>query len=188
MEEAEKERLYLTELEQLQSLGDQIEVLKHVDSNNEYQTLDKEPVDDLANHDIQNVELSKENELRQSQLIPENTKFIKSTERKPFSELNQKKKDTIINMYNDVSSMPPCSERNIIRLIYYILLKLADESILSDKTIQVPDQIEEKIQEEFKNLKEQLKIEEQESEKIKSIVEQTIANAKIPNWDKVKSN
>ncbi|CAF0902707.1 unnamed protein product [Didymodactylos carnosus] len=36
MEEAEKESQCFTELEQLKSLGNQIEVLKHVDSNNEY--------------------------------------------------------------------------------------------------------------------------------------------------------
>ncbi|CAF1013256.1 unnamed protein product [Didymodactylos carnosus] len=84
--------------------------------------------------------------------------------------------------------MPPCSEKSIISLIYYISLKLADESILSDKTIQVPDQIEETIQKELDDLTGRLKAEKQDSEKVKNFLEQCRVHVKILNWSLAKPN
>ncbi|CAF3259094.1 unnamed protein product, partial [Rotaria sp. Silwood2] len=90
--------------------------------------------------------------------------------------------ETLRNMQEDFSSMPSCSEKSIIFLLYYLSLKLISESIGSDCTIEVPDQIETKIDKEFEHLKERLKIENEESREMCHCIQELAVNIKHENW------
>ncbi|CAF2749764.1 unnamed protein product [Rotaria sp. Silwood2] len=81
--------------------------------------------------------------------------------------------ESLRNMQKDFRSMPSCSEKSIICLLYYLSLKLISNPIALDNNI---------VQKEFEYLKERLKIEELESKEIRNLLEEISINIKYENW------
>ncbi|CAF3666995.1 unnamed protein product [Rotaria sp. Silwood1] len=90
--------------------------------------------------------------------------------------------ESLRNMQEDFSSMPSCSEKSIIFLLYYLSLKLISNPIGLDRTVEVPDQIKTKIDKEFEHLKERLKIEEENSKEIHNFIQELTVDIKQENW------
>ncbi|CAF4344718.1 unnamed protein product, partial [Rotaria sp. Silwood2] len=90
--------------------------------------------------------------------------------------------ENLKNLYNDFHSMPHCSERSIINLLYLFSLKLIGRVIVSDNSILIPDQIETEIAEQLTYLKERLKIEELQSIEMRDLVKTCLINVKDENW------
>ncbi|CAF1354843.1 unnamed protein product, partial [Didymodactylos carnosus] len=145
----------LSELEELQLLVDKIKALKPSNSIIGYEMPKEQIEDDHLNND-------------------------------PMDRWKQEEcpitKESLSNMYKDFCSMPSCSERSIISLLYYVSLRLANNSIVLDQSIVVPDRIEIEIENELVCLKERLKIEELASLEIRNSVEEVVINIKDENW------
>ncbi|CAF1341009.1 unnamed protein product [Rotaria sp. Silwood1] len=91
-------------------------------------------------------------------------------------------KESLRNMYNDFHSMPPCSERSIINLLYLLSFKSMGRMTESDDSMVIPSQIDTEIAQQLKYLKERLKIEELQSIGIQNLVETCSINVKDENW------
>jgi flagellar biosynthesis GTPase FlhF len=123
------------------------------------------------------------------QSLVEEIKLIKSPEEsmKPAGLKKEEEEypittESVRNMHDDLYSMPPCLERSITCLLYYLSLKSIDNSILSNYNIKVPDQIDTEIGKEFECLKERLRIEEFESTEIDYSVSAASIKIKNKNW------
>ncbi|CAF1481996.1 unnamed protein product, partial [Didymodactylos carnosus] len=163
--DAQKRQNSLSELE-IELLFDRIEAMKPSHSSVSNENPEKKSKNDHLDDDS-----SKEFEKKE---IVEMVSC--RVEERSITEENLK------NMQKDFSSMPFCSERFIICLLYYISLKLVGDTIVSDDSIKVPDRIETEIEKEFEHLRERLKIEELESKEIRNLVETAFINVKNDKW------
>lgn len=90
--------------------------------------------------------------------------------------------ESLRNMYEDLRTMPSCSERSIRALLFYLSVRIADNEIVSNSGIEVLDQLEDKVMHEFEYLKNRIREEE-----MKLVVGDTAINAcdvhlKNRNW------
>ncbi|CAF4392841.1 unnamed protein product [Rotaria sp. Silwood2] len=90
--------------------------------------------------------------------------------------------ESLRNMYKDFSSMPCCSERSVICLLYYISLNIIGNTFVLDYNIEIPDRIEREIQNEFEILEKRLKIEELGTKEIQHLVDVSFINVKRESW------
>jgi energy-coupling factor transporter ATP-binding protein EcfA2 len=90
--------------------------------------------------------------------------------------------ESLRNMHKDFLSMPLCAERFIISLVYFLSLKLIENTTIVHHSIEVSDRVDTEIEKEFEYLKERLKIEEPSSSDIQNSVEQVFINIKGGYW------
>ena len=86
---------------------------------------------------------------------------------------------------NDFSSMPLCSERSLLVLLFYASQQVTDRCVVSPYRTVPPIPLEREIEKEFVHLKERLRLEEHESEAMDSLVKTAMMNARIRNWNSV---
>ncbi|CAF3422696.1 unnamed protein product, partial [Rotaria sp. Silwood2] len=90
--------------------------------------------------------------------------------------------ESVMNLYHDFTSMPPCAERFTINLLYLVSLKFIDVEKLSDVNIVIPDDIETAMSEQLNYLKERLIVEDLRSKAIQNLIETCYINIKDKNW------
>jgi hypothetical protein len=90
--------------------------------------------------------------------------------------------ESVINLFHDFTSMPPCAEKFTINLLYLVSLKLIDVERLFDANIVIPDDIETAMLEQLNCLKERLIIEDFRSKAFENLVETCCTNIKNKNW------
>ena len=91
-------------------------------------------------------------------------------------------KECLSNMYRDCKSMPSCSEKSVISLMYYVSLKLTGGAEVLDPNFPVPDRIETEIDKEYSCLKERLKAEESLSSEIQNALKELLTYLRNENW------
>ncbi|CAF4908972.1 unnamed protein product, partial [Rotaria sp. Silwood1] len=163
---AQKRKASLSELELIQVLAEKVKLLKPLDLNDECKKVGEQmSVDDLINNKPEDVESKTEPEMEKEQ-----------DDECPIT------KENLSNMYTNFSSLPSCSERHIIGLLFYVSLKCATKSIIFDCNIKVPDEIEKEMMTEIDCLRQRLKIEELQSELIQNLVETCSIYLKNEDW------
>ncbi|UJR17602.1 hypothetical protein I4U23_004498 [Adineta vaga] len=91
--------------------------------------------------------------------------------------------ETLRNMHKDFQSIPSCSERFVISLLYHISLQLSDCSTTQNFDHFQSDQLEIEVNKEFENLKERIKIEECLSIENQNSVQELSIHIKNKNWE-----
>ncbi|CAF0898603.1 unnamed protein product [Adineta steineri] len=126
-------------------------------------------------------ESTKESELSKFETKPCSTlslEFIKSCSKDDCQITNESLKDTYKGFY----LMPSCTERFLLSLQYLISLKLVDQNISLDHSIELFDCRKLEMGEELQCLKDRLKLEEILSIKIHDAVETLSIHIKNKNW------
>ncbi|CAF4554681.1 unnamed protein product, partial [Rotaria sp. Silwood2] len=163
---AQKTKASLLELEQSQLLVEQVNALTSSHENVECEGItDHMSATDLMNNKLKDVESKTEFEIDKEQV----EEYLITEE-------------YLINMWNDSSQLPPCSEKYIISLLFYISLKLANKTMISRCKIKVPNEIEQEIMKEFDCLKEMLRIEELQSGEFHNIIERCSVYLRNESW------
>ncbi|CAF2989188.1 unnamed protein product, partial [Rotaria sp. Silwood2] len=111
----------------------------------------------------------------------------KQTTNVNLSKSSQQEGDTITtaslkNLYNDFFSMPPCSEKCILTLMYLFSLKLIGDTIVPQDDILIPDNIDSEIRQEFQSLSERLEIEVRDLLQIQELIGSAAASVNEKNW------
>ncbi|CAF2961828.1 unnamed protein product [Rotaria sp. Silwood2] len=153
---ARKRRISLSALEELQSLVDKVNILKYSRENIN---------DEMSNRSVNDNQ--------------QNDDVIDNCDQEEFPIT----KESLSNMYQDFVLRPMCSERHVISLLYYISLKLVDNTIILDENIVRPDQIQKEIDKEYQCLKERLNVEELSASEIQESIERFSINIKNENWE-----
>ncbi|CAF4248425.1 unnamed protein product [Rotaria sp. Silwood2] len=110
--------------------------------------------------------------------IDSNENVMNSFDQEEFSITNE----SLCNMYQDFCSLPPCSERSVICLLYYISLHLINNKITLDPSIVLPDNIEIEIDRELEILQDRLKLEESSSSEIRNSIKELSIYIKNKHW------
>ena len=82
--------------------------------------------------------------------------------------------------YDAFSSMPLCSERSLLFLLFHVSLQVTDSTV---PLRFPPTQFQREIEKEFVHLRDRLKIEELESKDIDSLGKTAMTNAQSRNWE-----
>ncbi|CAF4036388.1 unnamed protein product, partial [Rotaria sp. Silwood2] len=164
---AQKTKAPLSELEQSQLLAEQVNAMTPSHANMDCDRVtDQTDLVDAMNRRSEAVESRVESEIDRKQ----DEECLITVER-------------LINMWNDSSQLPSCSEKYIISLLFYVSVKLADKEKILRSNVKMPNEIEEKIMKEFDNLKERLKTEELQSGFVENIIERCSVYLKDKSWN-----
>ncbi|CAF3393714.1 unnamed protein product, partial [Rotaria socialis] len=97
-------------------------------------------------------------------------------------------KEHVKNLYNDFCMMPPCTEKSIIHLLFFIALKLNDEAIIiSENNMIIVDEIETEIVKEFELFNERINIENIQSTQVENLIGTVSVHIKDHNWKSASS-
>ncbi|CAF0898623.1 unnamed protein product [Adineta steineri] len=90
--------------------------------------------------------------------------------------------ESVINLYHDFTSIPPCAERFTINLLYLVSLKFIDIEKLSKANIVIPDDMEIAMLEQLNCLNKRLADEDLPSKSIQNLVETCRISIEDKNW------
>ncbi|CAM2727660.1 unnamed protein product [Rotaria socialis] len=110
------------------------------------------------------------------QLVNESASHSSNQNEFPITEEN------LLYMKSDFDSMPPCSERSVINLLYHVSRQFIDHHVPQDSNLVQPDQIEIEISKEFANLTDRVKVEELSSSEIHNSMQELSIHIKQKSW------
>ena len=91
--------------------------------------------------------------------------------------------ETLSHIYSDLNSMPSCSERSTLALLYYISLQVIETSTEGDANLVRPDDIEREIEKEWKILQDRLQLEGSTSSEMSNCLAQLSIHIRNANWE-----
>ena len=100
----------------------------------------------------------------------------------PTEEESSITEETLKDMYKDFETMPPCLEKSLNTLLFYMSLKFFRNIDTLDRSIKIPDQINIEIEKEFDYLKGRSEKEEIQPIEIQKSINTSYVNTKSGNW------
>jgi len=90
--------------------------------------------------------------------------------------------ESLTNLYRDSEHMPPCLEKSLNVLLFYIALKQCDQTTSLDLCINKPDDLDAEIEKEYEFLKQQAAKREIQPKDIQKLINFSHVNARRQSW------